>query len=64
MIWKKENLKLILPFRWEGVEVIELGIGERSSSILLKLCRIIGVAERIGCWNDIELNIGELRKGV
>jgi hypothetical protein len=61
----KENLEYFaLPFRWEGVEVIEWGIGERSSSILLKLWRTIGVIERIGGWNDIGLNIGELRNGV
>ncbi len=60
----KEISKIALPFRWEGVEDIELGIGERSSSILLKLWRTMGVAERIGGWNDIVLNIGELRNGV
>jgi hypothetical protein len=64
LIWKKSKFKFALPFRWEGVEVKELGIGERRSSILLKLCRTIGVAERINGWNDIVLNIGELRNGV
>jgi len=65
-IWKEKKSisKSALPFRWEGVEDIELGIGESSSSILLKLWRTIGVVERIGWWNDIELNIGELRNGV
>jgi len=63
--WSERNFsKFALPYRCEGVEVIELGRGERSSSILLKLWRTTGVVVRIGGWNDIALNIGELRKGV